>query len=239
MKNNFSHCKFLCLQPKVCGLLARMEIIMKIQSVFGETFKTYGRIVDGYDYDLLLERLETTTDKPADSVIYVPSASQLEDTPAYTQLRDNCYGGMPIQIGYCNGTNTKLNCYEYHRDSEIDIAADDAILLVAREQDIIDGVIDSSKTEAFFCPKGTGVELYATTLHYAPCSAKKGEGFRMVIVLPKGTNEAAPKITVANAEDKYLWAANKWLIAHKDTSEAADGAHVGITGDNVDIIDLI
>jgi hypothetical protein len=212
---------------------------MKIQSVFDDTFKTYGRVVDGYDYALLLERLETATPKPADGVVYVPSAPELEDTPAYAQLQDNCYGGMPIQIGYCNGTNTKLNCFEYHRDSEIDIAADDAILLVARQQDITDGHINSSKTEAFFCPKGTGVELYATTLHYAPCSAKKGEGFRVVIVLPKGTNEEAPSISVKNDNDKYLWARNKWLIAHKDTSEAADGAMVGIDGENIDIIDLI
>ncbi len=212
---------------------------MKIQSVSDDAFRTYGRVVDGYDYKLLLERLEDTTPKPADSVIYVPSDAGLEDTPAYAQLRDNCYGGMPIQIGYCNGTNTKLNCFEYHRDSEIDIAADDAILLVARQQDIIDGRIDSSKTEAFLCPKGTAVELYATTIHYAPCSARKGEGFRVVIVLPKGTNEDAPEIKAINDNDKYLWARNKWLIAHPDSAEAADGAQAGITGENVDIIDLI
>lgn len=212
---------------------------MKIQSVFDDAFRTYGRVVDSYDYSLLLERLEANTPKPADSVVYVPSVAELEDTPAYAQLCDNCYGGMPIEIGYCNGTNTKLNCFEYHRDSEIDIAADDAILLVARQQDIIDGKIDSSKTEAFLCPKGTGVELYATTLHYAPCSARKGEGFRVVIVLPKGTNEDAPEISVVNDNDKYLWARNKWLIAHPDSTEAADGAQVGITGENVDIIDLI
>ena len=216
-----------------------MEVFMKIQSVYDEAFRTYGRVVDGYDVDLLLKRLEETTEKPADSVIYVPSVAELEGTPAYAQLRDNCYGGMPIQIGYCNGTNTRLNCFEYHRDSEIDIAADDAVLLVARQQDIIDGAIDSSKTEAFLCPKGVGVELYATTLHYAPCSAKKGEGFRVVIVLPKGTNEAKPDIQVLNDNDKYLFAANKWLIAHPDAAEASQGAMVGITGENIDIADLI
>jgi hypothetical protein len=61
----------------------------------------------------------------------------------------------------------------------------------------------------------------------------------MVIVLPKGTNEDAPDISVINDNDKYLWARNKWLIAHKDTPEAADGAQVGIDGDNIDITDLI
>lgn len=212
---------------------------MNIQSVNDKAFEVYGRVVDGYDYAELLATLEKCSEKPADSVIYVPGCAELEATPAYKDLQINCYGGMPIQIGFCNGTNTKLNCFEYHRDSEIDIAADDAILLVARQQDIIDGRIDSSKTEAFLCPKGTAVELYATTLHYAPCSARKGEGFRVVIVLPKGTNEDAPEIKVTNDNDKYLWARNKWLIAHPDSAEAADGAQAGITGENVDIIDLI
>ena len=75
------------------------------------------------------------------------------------------------------------------------------------------------------------------TLRSLQC--KKGEGFRVVIVLPKGTNEDAPKITPQNAEDKLLWARNKWLLAHKDTSEAADGAHVGLTGENIDIADML
>ncbi|MCI8563324.1 MAG: DUF4867 family protein [Lachnospiraceae bacterium] len=212
---------------------------MKIQSVFDKEFATYGKVVEGYDFSSLLSTLEANSEKPSDSVIYVPSVDILESEPVFAELSSNCYGGMPIQVGYCNGTNTKLNCFEYHRDSEVDIAADDVVLLVARQQDIINGQIDSSNTEAFLCPKGTAVELYATTLHYAPCSAKKGEGFRVIIVLPKGTNEAKPDITIKNDEDKLLWALNKWLVAHKDTSEAKDGAHVGITGDNVDIIDLL
>ncbi|MCD7826768.1 MAG: DUF4867 family protein [Clostridiaceae bacterium] len=212
---------------------------MKIQSVFDKAFAAYGKVTEGYDFTNLLNTLEANSEKPADSVIYVPSVEALEAADVYASLRDNCYGGMPIQIGYCNGTNTKLNCFEYHRDSEIDIAADDVILLVARQQDIIDGQIDSSKTEAFLCPKGTGVELYATTLHYAPCSAKNGQGFRVVIVLPKGTNEDKPSITPKNKEDNMLFAQNKWLVAHKDTDEAKQGAHVGITGENIDITELI
>ena len=97
---------------------------MNIQSVNDKAFEVYGRVVDGYDYAELLATLEKCSEKPADSVIYVPGCAELEATPAYKDLQINCYGGMPIQIGYCNGTNTKLNCFEYHRDSEIDIAAD-------------------------------------------------------------------------------------------------------------------
>lgn len=211
---------------------------LKIQSVFDESFRTYGRVVKGHDFSGLINVLDATTEAPADAVIYVPSDANLEATPAMKELADNVYGGMPIQIGYCNGTNTKMNCLEYHKDSEINIAADDAILLVARQQDIV-GTIDSSKVEAFLLPKGEAVEVYATTLHYAPCSAKKDAHFRVAIVLPKGTNEAMPKIDIKNEQDRRLFACNKWLVAHKDASEASQGADVAITGENIDIYDLI
>ncbi len=208
---------------------------MKIQKVTDPSFATYGKVVDGYDYKELLEVLVKTTEAPKDAVIYVPGDAALEATSAMEDLQNNCYGGLPIQIGYCNGTNSKLNCLEYHRDSEINIAADDVILLLATMTDIVEGKIDSDKVQAFYLEKGTAVEVYATTLHYAPCSAKPGNPFRVVIVLPKGTNYDKPVITVKNEEDKLLFASNKWLIAHPDTNEAKNGAYVGITGKNIDL----
>ena len=147
---------------------------------------------------------------------------------------------MPIQIGFCNGNNTKLNCLEYHRDSEIDIpSSNDAILLLAKQSEITDGKLDTSVVKAFRCPAGTAVEVYATTLHYAPCNAKKGQGFRVVIVLPKDTNTEMPKFEVKNVEDGWMTARNKWLLAHAESSEAAGGAYVGLTGENIDIAELI
>ncbi len=212
---------------------------LTIKNISDDAFSAYGRIVSGYDTAELLEKLTATTPAPSDSVIYVPSDEVLESTPAMKDFTDNVYGGMPIQIGYCNGTNTKLNCLEYHRDSEIDIAASDCVLLLAKQQDAAGKILDSSLVEAFFCPAGTAVELYATTLHYAPCSAKLGDSFRVVIILPKGTNYDKPQIEIKNEEDKRLFASNKWLIAHKDALEAKNGAVIGISGENIDIIDLI
>ena len=48
-----------------------------------------------------------------------------------------------------------------------------------------------------------------------------------------------PTISVKNDEDAILWATNKWLLAHADSSEAAQGAKVLIKGVNTDIADLI
>ena len=212
---------------------------MKIESVFDASFRQYGKVVEGLHLDELLTAL-SKTEKPTDGVIYVPGDDSLENTPAKKELEHNVYGGMPIQIGFCNGTNTKLNCVEYHRDSEINIPCEDMILLLGKQTDITpDYHLDTATIRAFLVPAGTAVEVYATTLHYAPCNAKKDAGFRVAVVLPKGTNTDKPEIATLNAEDPLLRARNNWLIAHADASEAADGAFVGLDGVNIDIANEI
>jgi len=211
---------------------------MQIYKVTDPEFKKYGKVLTGYDTTALLKALEDKTPLP-EGVDYVMSCADLEYTDIFGQLQNNAYGGMPIQLGYCNGHNTKLNCLEYHRDSELNIGSRDFILLLATMDDIVDGKLDTSKVMAFYAEAGQIVEVYATSLHYAPCSAKKGEGFKVVIVLPKGTNGVAPQITAVNEEDKWMTAANKWLLAHADAVEATQGAYVGLTGENTDIASLI
>ena len=40
---------------------------------------------------------------------------------------------------------------------------------------------------------------------------------------------------IKGGDDAYLWACNKWLLAHPDSAEAAQGAVVALTGENIDI----
>ena len=207
---------------------------MKIESVFDRAFAPYGKVLPGYDTSELLEALEKYTPLP-EATDYVASQPELEALPIAEKLAVNAYGGMPIQLGWCNGHNTRLNCLEYHRDSEINCGTSDFILLVAREDDIVDGPLDTDRVRAFRVPRGAVVEVYATTLHYAPCSAAKGEGFRVLVALPRGTNGPKPEMESLNDEDKLLWACNKWLLAHAESSEAAQGAVVALKGVNVDI----
>ena len=213
---------------------------MKIKSVFSHAFEKYGKVLTGYDVTDLLKKLDETTKKPDNAVIYEPGDAGLEALPVAKEFSENAYGGMPIQVGYCNGNNTKLNCLEWHRGSELNIGSNDFVLLLASLQSVKNGKLDTGAVEAFYVPKGTVVEVYETTLHYAPCNAVKNgevskEGFRVIIVLPKDTNTEKPAIKEKNLEDKLLWARNKWLIAHPDSSEAKQGAFVGLTGINIDI----
>ena len=51
---------------------------MRIKSVFSHAFEKYGKVLNGYDVTDLLKKLDETTKKPADSVIYEPGDAGLE-----------------------------------------------------------------------------------------------------------------------------------------------------------------
>ena len=207
---------------------------MKIYSVFDPEFKPYGKILEGYDTVELCAAMEAIT-LPEEGVAYEPGIDSLEACGVFAELRDRAYGGMPIQLGMCWGRNTKLNCLEYHRDSEINIGWKDFILLLAKQEEIEDGVLDTAKVKAFLAPAGVPVEVYATTLHYAPCNAEKDGCFRVAVVLPRGTNTDKPAFAPVSEEDKWMTARNKWLLAHPESNEAHSGAHIGLCGVNIDI----
>ena len=162
---------------------------MKIESIYDTSFRPYGQILTGYDTAALVSAMGAIP-LPEDGVAYESSIAALEQNAIFGQLQNNAYGGMPVQIGMCWGRNTRLNCLEYHRDSEINIGTVDFILLLARQDEIADGKLDTAHIKAFRVPAGVAVEVYATTLHYAPCHTDAKEGFRVAVVLPKGTNEA-------------------------------------------------
>lgn len=204
---------------------------MEIKKVTDAAFRKYGRVITNVDFSGLVQKLEETP--CPEGVVYEPSVDLLEGLPVFEELRVKTYGELPIQIGYCNGNNYQLNAVEYHRSSEINVAGTDAILLLGWEPDVTDeGTYDTSLIEAFLVPKGTGVEIYATTLHYAPCNADEG-GFRVAIVLPKGTNLPLDE-THQGGEDGRLTAKNKWLIGHPEGG-LPDGSPLGLTGENISL----
>ncbi len=207
---------------------------MKIYSVNDPEFKPYGKVLEGYDTEELLAAMEKIP-LPESGTAYQPGIESLEACAIFDELRDRAYGGMPVQLGMCWGHNTKLNCLEYHRDSEVNIGTKDFILLLAKQDEICDGVLDTSLVKAFRVPRGLPVEVYATTLHYAPCHTCLNCGFRVAVVLPRGTNTDRPAFTAKCKEDGWLTARNKWLLAHPDSDEAKNGAHIGLRGINIDI----
>lgn len=203
---------------------------MKIYNVAGPEFRRYGQVLTGYDFTEIIEKMQETP--LPDGVVYEPSVKELEELPIFEQLKSQGFGEIPIQIGYCNGHNNKLNALEYHRTSEINIGATDMIVLLGHQEDVKeDHTYDTSLVEAFLIPKGAAVEFFATTLHYAPCGVD-GQGFRGVVVLPKGTNYPLSDEHKAGNEDALLAATNKWLIGHAEGG-LDEGAFIGLVGENI------
>ena len=105
---------------------------MQILKVTDEAFRQYGKVIKDLDVsDIITAMSETPC---PDDVVYEPSIESLEACKSAQSVSDSLYGGMPIQIGYCNGHNHLLNAVEYHRDSEINIAVTDLILILGKER---------------------------------------------------------------------------------------------------------
>ena len=211
---------------------------MKIYSVYDEDFRPYGRVLKDFDSKEIVEAMNKI-EMPEEGTAYEPLITVLQACSCYKEFVENIFGGMPCQLGMCWGYNTKLNCLEYHRDSEFNLGDRDFILLLAKQDEAKDMMLDTACVKAFKVPAGVLIEVYATTLHYAPCDAKKDQGFRVLVALPKGTNTNKPKFDNPKGEDLYLTARNKWLLAHPESLEAKSGAKVGLKGDNIDISSLI
>lgn len=216
-----------------------MKIYYQKNDDFKEAFSKYGKIVDNVDLSELVKELSELT--LSDNVTYEPSIEKFESLACAKAVSDVLYGELPVEIGYCAGHNSMLNAVEYHRSSEIDVCATEAVLLLGLQQDIDSNFnYDTSKMVAFVIDAGTSVELYATTLHYAPCGIN-GKGFAVGVVLPKGTNYPLStkhaETSVGNDEDKLITAKNKWLICHP-SAESEKGHFPGLYGENINIDDI-
>ena len=209
---------------------------VKIYSVYDEEFKPYGRIVQGYDFSKIIDYMENNTPIPENGNIYVPSVEEMEAFPVKQEVEDILYGGMPIQIGYCNGRNSTYNGFEYHKGSEINIAVTPFMLVLGHIWEIEDNKFYVGKEKVFFVPKGVAIEMYETTLHLSPCKVHD-DGFRGVVILPKGTNTPHTAKRVTNdTESVLLLQRNKWVLAHKDRKPLMDqGAHPGFIGENKEL----
>ena len=209
---------------------------VKIYSVFDAEFKPFGRVVDGYDFSALVDYMKTSTPIPEQGNVYVASVPELEKCEVKDEIESVLYGGMSVQIGYCNGRNSTYNGFEYHKGSEINIAITPLMLVLGHVWQIEDNRFYVGNEKVFFVPEGTAIEMYETTLHLSPCKVSD-DGFKCIVILPKGTNTPLEnKHQNGDSESALLLQRNKWVIAHKDREPLVkQGAHIGLIGVNKEL----
>ena len=214
---------------------------VEIKDVHDPAFASYGRIVTGFDCSELVSYMKKETSIPENGNVYKASVPELEAFDVIKQIETVCYGGMPIQAGYCNGRNTTYNGFEYHKGSELNLAVNDFMLVLAHTRQIKDNTITPEEAQVFWVPEGTLIEMYQTTLHLSPCRTCD-EGFRCVVILPKGTNtplsaeEKQKRDESKDPESVLLLQKNKWVLAHPERKPLIDqGAHPGLLGENKEL----
>lgn len=209
-------------------------------------FTEFGRVVTGrIPCTALISRAVTSgqflehdgvsTRYVAESPVFDPAADS-DMRRERAEVSRQLFAEMPIQVGCCWGWNTRLNGMEYHGSSEVIAAVTDMVLMLGRQQDIGRDPSspaygwDSGLARWFFVPEGAVIELYATTLHLAPCRTRTDLPFCALILLPAGTNTP-----LEQGPDGTLWMKNKWMLAHPEGPAAARGAAVLIQGDNLTV----
>ena len=200
-------------------------------------FEAYGRVLPLPEEEAAeLSAALCETPLPEEGNVYFASLPGLEAARAAKRFEKAVFGGMPVQAGCCNGRGFTLNALEYHKCSEVNYTADGLILLLALPEKLKEGFLDSADVEGFYLPPKTAVEIFPRVLHFAPCRVSP-DGFRCLVVLEKGVNEALPGTDPsAEGEEKLLWMRGKWMTCHPDSPQAQKGAFVGIRGENLRIL---
>ena len=203
-------------------------------SVYDGAFRPFGRVVP-FDAEDLIAACEKAAVMPDVGSEYMAAMPELEAAPFLETVRGVLRGEGACQVGCCWGYNRRLNCLEYHRASEHNVAVSDLVLLLAPQQ-AMDGLrLPQGQVRAFFVPKGTTVEVYATSMHYCPCQTSDA-GFRCVVILPRGTNLPLKRPRPETGDGRLLFAVDKWLIAHEDNADdIKKGAYPGLCGENYEI----
>ena len=197
-------------------------------------FAPYGRVLDLGSCEGLAKAL-AAEGIPEAGNCYKASTEGLERAPEREAIRRLVFGGMEIQMGYCNGRGFTLNAMEYHKCSELNFSNTGLVLLLALQSDLHGDRLDAADVKAFYLPPRVAVEIFPGTLHFAPCRVSEA-GFDCLVVLEKGVNAALDRVdTGAKGEEKLLWMRGKWLLCHPDSPQAQKGAFVGITGENLTV----
>ena len=195
-------------------------------------FRPYGRVID-FDASGLIAAAEKVP-MPAEGSKYAPDLPELEEKALFQPVQEILRGQGSCQIGLCWGYSNRLNCLEYHRASEHNVAVTDLVLLLASQQAMEGMELPEGNIKAFFVPKGTVIEVYATTLHFCPCQVSDA-GFSCIVVLPRGTNHPLEGERPQGGDGRLLWAKDKWLVAHPEAPAVQRGAYPGIHGENYTI----
>ena len=164
----------------------------KIIPVTDPSFAQYGAIYSNYD----LDSINKIMDKQANpsGTRYIENIPELTKDPIIQSIARDLFAGMPVSVGATIGHSVEFTAFEYHQSSEVNIMADDVIMVLAKRQTLEQfGTIDPNvDAKMFYVPKNTVIELYNDTLHYTPLEVYQS-GYKVIVMVVSGTNDKLPE----------------------------------------------
>lgn len=217
--------------------LNKINTDFQIRSLDDPLFKLFGKVLDQKEFSSLIHYMKTSTQMPESLNNYIAHDAEFEKALSNKDIYHDVFGDMPLQFGYVNGFNNKLNALEYHKSSEINVAITPLVLMLGLQKDIINHSFNSKNVHVFYIPENTAIEIYPSVLHFSPFRVQD-QGFKCAVILPYGTNMNFVKPKLSNHEENlYLFKTNKWLFAHKENQRMIQlGAYEGLTGSNYEIL---
>ncbi|MGD1821856.1 MAG: DUF4867 family protein [Pleomorphochaeta sp.] len=212
---------------------------IEILNVSDSIFEKYGKILDLKCKNKLIDKLINETAIPNEGNVYKAFVRSWEEKDVVEEL--STFYDEKIEIGYCNGQNTKLNALEWHDCDEINIFSTDALLFLAKIEDLENYKLNSKKVKAFYVEKNTALLMYKDTLHFAPCKIEDS-GFKAIVVLSDLTNTELDIQTInkskedQNSLNSLLFKNNKFIICHEEATNLTNqGVQANINGENYNL----
>ncbi|MHB1336746.1 MAG: DUF4867 family protein [Candidatus Humimicrobiaceae bacterium] len=207
----------------------------QIFNLRSSNIKKFGKAVVNIDFSEAIEYMLNNTVIPEKGYYYTPSLEALENMKLREEASKLIYGHMNIQIGYCNGKNVMLDGLEYHKGTEVCVAATETVLFLGSLVDMEGITFNSSHVEALYLDAGDAFEMYPTTMHFCPChTTTHVPGFKTIVLLPEGTNYKIDNLKILPyGEGRLLWARNEWQFVHPDNKIGIEqGNYPGLLGEN-------
>ena len=202
----------------------------KIYDIHDSSFSDYG-VVYPFDNVSEIDDVISQYAKPKDGMKYVSPLKELESKRLINKIKYDIFGDMPIDVGLTFGHSEEFTAFEYHQCSEVNIMLDDVIMVLGKRQTLETyGTIDPNReAKMFYVPKGSIIELYNDTLHYAPLQVTS-EGYKVVVIVISGTNTSlSENVVTANPR---LVKKGKFQVVHACRKDKlAQGYKLAVVGD--------
>ena len=197
-------------------------------SIEDTSFLRYGRVHRDRPVDILLASLDGRPGSRAGVlriVLLVPTLREI-------------FGCTELQVESVQGRNTRLDALEYHKCVEVVVAGTDMVALMGLVCDIAwpAGTFDVSRTRAFYVPRGTVYEVFPWCLHSTPVHVHEAEGFRCLVIQPKGAHAPIDFTPDPGGEGKLMRGRNTWLISYVEEGGVPGiSAHRGLKGRAIEL----